>query len=362
MDCREDPENCSSDKAPSILIEGMPGAVPTGVAELCKARLVEAVRELMDLSRVDEVSLSVRNEGAPRVQSASSSSSQKPRSEDELSVEERAEQCVSRRPFYDFDFLVVPAELRESLLSVDLGKLEKLVFERWNLKAIEPFPRTALNFHGPPGTGKTLAAHALADHLERPVLLASYAQIESKYVGDGAKNVEAVFFAAQRDKAVLFIDEVDSLLSRRLTNVTQGAEQAINSMRSQLLVCLEQFKGTIIFATNLVENYDRGFETRVRNLYFPMPDKTGRREIWRRHLPEQLPLAGDVSLDRLADIGHICGRDIKNAVIDAALRTARADRSAISHTDLETAMERVKSSRIEPGALSENSRKRGERC
>ena len=40
MDCREDPENCSSDKAPSILIEGMPGAVPTGVAELCKARLV----------------------------------------------------------------------------------------------------------------------------------------------------------------------------------------------------------------------------------------------------------------------------------------------------------------------------------
>ena len=243
MDCREDPENCSSDKAPSILIEGMPGAVPTGVAELCKARLVEAVRELMDLSRVDEVSLSVRNEGAPRVQSASSSSSQKPRSEDELSVEERAEQCVSRRPFYDFDFLVVPAELRESLLSVDLGKLEKLVFERWNLKAIEPFPRTALNFHGPPGTGKTLAAHALADHLERPVLLASYAQIESKYVGDGAKNVEAVFFAAQRDKAVLFIDEVDSLLSRRLTNVTQGAEQAINSMRSQLLVCLEQVQG-----------------------------------------------------------------------------------------------------------------------
>ena len=153
----------------------------------------------------------------------------------------RAEQYVSRRPFYDFDFLVVPAELRESLLSaVDLVKLETLVFERWNLKAIEPFPRTALNFHGPPGTGKTLAAHSLADYLEHPVLMASYGQIESKWVGDGAKNVEAVFFAAHRDEAVLFIDEADSLLSRRLTNVTQGAEQAINSMRSQLLVCLEQ--------------------------------------------------------------------------------------------------------------------------
>ncbi len=351
MTCCEDQENCNPDKAPSIVIEGMPKTVPTGVAELCKARLVEAVRELMDLSGVDEISLSVRNDRAPRAQPPSS---QRTRSEDEVSVEERAEQYVSRRPFYDFDFLVVPTELRESLLSaVDLVKLETLVFERWNLKAIEPFPRTALNFHGPPGTGKTLAAHSLADYLERPVLMASYGQIESKYVGDGAKNVEAVFFAAQRDEAVLFIDEADSLLSRRLTNVTQGAEQAINSMRSQLLVCLEQFKGIVIFATNLVENYDRGFETRVRNLYFPMPDKPARREIWRRHLPEQLPLAGDVSLDRLADIEHICGRDIKNAVIDAALRVARANRSAISQTDLVNAMERVKSARIEPRALSE---------
>ncbi len=273
--------------------------------------------------------------------------------EDEVSTEERAEQYVSRQPFYDFDFLIVPRDLRESLLSaVDLVKLESLVFDRWNLRAIEPFPRTALNFHGPPGTGKTLAAHALADYLARPVLLASYGQIESKYVGDGAKNIEAVFWAAQRDQAVLFIDEADSLLSRRLTNVTQGAEQAINSMRSQLLVCLEQFNGIAIFATNLVENYDRGFETRVRNLYFPMPDQASRREIWRRHLPEQLPLSDDVSLDQLAEINHLCGRDIKNAVIDAALRAARGNQPAVSHQDLTEAVDRVKSARIELGGRS----------
>ena len=84
-----------------------------------------------------------------------------------------------------------------------------------------------------------------------------------------------------------------------------------------------------------------------------MPDEPTRREIWRRHLPEQLPLAGDVSVDRLAGIEHICGRDIKNAVIDAALRAARADQSTVSQADLVNAMERVKSARIEPGTLSE---------
>ena len=155
-----------------------------------------------------------------------------------------------------------------------------------------------------------------------------------------------IFHAAERDEAILFIDEADSLLSKRLTNVTQGAEQAINSMRSQLLVNLERFKGVVIFSTNLVENYDRGFETRVRNLYFPLPDKPARWEIWKRHLPRQLPLAQDVSIDALSEIEEVCGRDIKSAVIDAALRAARARLNSLSQADLVDAIERVKDARI----------------
>jgi SpoVK/Ycf46/Vps4 family AAA+-type ATPase len=91
------------------------------------------------------------------------------------------------------------------------------------------------------------------------IIEASYAHIKSMYHGEGPKNVEALFYAAQAQNAILFIDEADSLLSRRLTNVNQGSEQAINSMRSQLLICLERFKGVVIFATNLVQNYDPAF-------------------------------------------------------------------------------------------------------
>ncbi len=348
MACCNDKENCSHRE---LRVEGIPPSIPRGVADLCKARLLEAARELMELTGESELDLNVSNSTPARKPAAEAPRSSGNGPSDDLSVEERAVQYQSRDPFFSFDFLVVPDDLKESLLSaIDLVRLEDQVFGRWNLRSIEPFPRTALNFHGPPGTGKTLAAHALASFVGRPILMASYGQIESKYVGDGAKNVEAVFYAAERDGAILFIDEADSLLSKRLTNVTQGAEQAINSMRSQLLVCLEQFKGVVIFSTNLVENYDRGFETRVRNLYFPMPDEAARREIWRRHLPSELPLQDDVDAARLARLGGICGRDIKSAVIDAALRAARAGQTSIGHQDLAAAVERLKQARIERAA------------
>lgn len=166
------------------------------------------------------------------------------------------------------------------------------------------------------------------------------------YHGEGPKNLEAIFLAAERDNALLFIDEADSLLSKRLTNVTQGSEQAINSMRSQLLICLERFRGVVIFCTNLVENYDKAFETRVHHVHFLMPDFACRREIWKRHLPAKMPLAADIYPERLAQVEDVCGRDIKNAVIDAAMRVARKGKLSVELGDLLDSINRIKSARI----------------
>ena len=231
------------------------------------------------------------------------------------------------------------------MVAIDLINLEDKVFNQWGLKIIEPFPRTALNFYGEPGTGKTLAAHAVASKINRNILVASYAQIESMYHGEGPKNVEALFLAAEREQAILFIDEADSLLSQRLTHVTQGSEQAINSMRSQLLICLEQFHGIVIFATNLIENYDKAFETRVRNVYFPLPDKLLRQKIWEQHLPQKLPLSQDVCVEQLAEIEDICGRDIKNAVVDAAMKAAHKGKEMIEFIDIIEAINYIKVSK-----------------
>jgi len=328
-----------SNKSTEIKVDGIPKNVQEPTAALCRSRLIMAVRELLNESDVEEVRITVGTV-------AESKETEKAESDYELSVEKRAQRYIPQQPLYTFDQLIVSEEVKQSLLlAITLIQLEHKIFDEWGLRKIEPFPRTALNFHGLSGTGKTLAAHAIASHIQRPIIAISYADVESMYHGEGPKNVEAIFFAAKKENALLFIDEADSLLSKRLTNVTQGSEQAINSMRSQLLISLEKFQGIVIFATNLVSNYDKAFETRVRNIHFPMPDEESRRKIWERHLPAQLPLS-EVSTGELAKIEDICGRDIKNAVIDAATLVAQSGGESIKFKDLVDSVERIKASRI----------------
>ena len=335
-----------------LIIQGIPDDLPETVAALCRSRLHNAVTELLSKTRLKAVSIMIETASSQLDMHAGSPlETEHPgqtRPSDDPPIEVRALQYKAQQPLFTFDQLVVPDALMEDLLSaVEVMRVEHKVFDEWGLRAIQPFPHSALNFHGPPGTGKTLAAHAIAHTLKRSILVASYAEIESKFHGEGPKNVKAIFHAAEREQAILFIDEADSLLSKRLTEVTQGSEQAINSMRSQLFICLQEFRGVVIFATNLVENYDKAFETRVRYLHFPLPDEQCRREIWRRHLVPQLPLAENVSPDQLAAYADdICGRDIRNAVIDAAVRVARYRKDHVELCDLIEAVDRIKAARV----------------
>ena len=61
-----------------------------------------------------------------------------------------------------------------------------------------------INLYGEPGTGKTMAAHAIAKHLNRPLVLVNYGDIESKYVGETPKNIQAAFEFAKENNAILF--------------------------------------------------------------------------------------------------------------------------------------------------------------
>ena len=345
---REQEMNGPSD----LVIQGIPADIPVPVDALCRSRLHHAVTELLHKTRLKDLKITIATTTALLDGHVGSSleaeTTDQTRSSDDPPIEIRALQYKAQQPFFTFEQLVVPEALMEDLLSaVEVIRVEHKVFDEWGLRRIQPFPHSALNFHGPPGTGKTLAAHAIAHRLNRSIMIASYAEIESKFHGEGPKNVKAIFHAAERDDAILFIDEADSLLSKRLTEVTQGSEQAINSMRSQLFICLQEFRGVVIFATNLVENYDKAFETRVRHLHFPLPDEQCRREIWRRHLVPQLPLAENVSPDPLAAYADdICGRDIRNAVIDAAVRVARYRKDHVELRDLIEAVDRIKAARV----------------
>lgn len=323
-----------------LYISGLPESITAVESAIFRTRISTAIADLCEREKTDSLHLRIGTGAAPAETAVPSCTG-------EFDLAGRAAQYESQEPLWLFDHLVAPDSLLTELrTAISLVRLEPLVFDDWGLREIEPFPRSALNFHGGPGTGKTLAAHAVAAEMGKKILVASYAQIESKYHGDGPKNVEAIFHAARQQDAVLFMDEADSLLSRRLTNVTQGSEQAINSMRSQILICLEQHKGVVIFATNLVENYDRAFETRVRHIHFPQPDHAARTVIWQKHLPSRLPLHADVTPQRLASLtDEFCGRDIKNAVVNAALAVAQRGEFIIRHEDLAESVARIVSAR-----------------
>lgn len=236
-------------------------------------------------------------------------------------------------PEFAFERVCLPDNIRQIILSsVATIQHEQIIFEEWGLSEIQAHARAAMLFNGPPGTGKTATAHGLASHLGQKILSVTTADLESKYLGEGPKLVAAFFAAVREQNALAFIDEADTLLGSRM-KVTQGSERAANSMTSQLLIELEKHNGVVVFATNLVDNIDHAFTTRVLRIDFPLPDKDMRYRLWKNHLPEKLPLDG-VDIDSLSEIDGICGRDIRNAIVLAASRAVSAKKLSVAHDDI----------------------------
>lgn len=276
---------------------------------------------------------------------------------DEFDYEEKAKQYVPVDPLYSFERVILPVDVLEKINdALGILECENKVFKEWGLYEIQPHPSSSLSFYGAPGTGKTMAAEAIAHKLGKKILKVSYADVESKYHGEGPKMVKAIFLAAAKADAVLFFDEADSLLSKRLTSVTQGSEQAINSMRSQLLICIEEFRGIVIFATNLVVNYDQAFLTRLISIEFKKPDVETRELIWSVHTKApndgkehqlNIPLADNVDISILAEKYEFVGREIRNAVVNACVTAALNHREIVLQEDFVKACEKIVKEQID---------------
>ncbi|MBL8094026.1 MAG: ATP-binding protein [Anaerolineales bacterium] len=242
----------------------------------------------------------------------------------------RLELFVVETPRRRLADLIVPEATRRQLNTL-LTKIRHhhTLYETFGLSEVDPYGgRTAINLYGPPGTGKSFAADALANELGLGIIRANYAEIESKYVGETAKNIKAAFEKARETGAVLFFDEADSILGRRLSNITQSTDHAVNVSRSVMLLELDRFSGVTIFATNLASNYDTAFVRRILgHVEMPLPDVGGRARLWRLHIPGRMPIALDeAGWDRLAaETEGLAGGDILNCVVSAASRAIERD-------------------------------------
>lgn len=235
-------------------------------------------------------------------------------------------------PKYNFNQMVLNETVKSSLESccTMIKNMDK-IYKEWGFEEIDPVQKSVLNFFGPPGTGKTMAAHAIAAELGRKILAVNYAEIESKFVGDAPKNLISAFEIAKKESCVLFFDEADSFLGKRITSVSSSSDQAVNSLRSQMLILLETFDITVIFATNLNENYDKAFDSRILcSIKFELPDRELRKQSIAKMIPSKAPINREILTDellyKLSDLTEgFSHRELKNVALMVLTECCKKD-------------------------------------
>ena len=232
---------------------------------------------------------------------------------------------IPEEPKFSLDDIILSDAVKNQILDVaNYAENSFRVFELWGFKTTHKFSRRiGINLYGLPGTGKTMAAHAIAKHLGRKILAVNYADIESKYVGETPKNIRKAFEAAKKSNSILFFDEADAILSKRVTNMTQAVDVSVNQTRSVMLMLMNEFQDFIIFATNFIENFDPAFMRRISvHVKFELPDEECRKKIWAMYIPKELP--HNIDLDEIAKkYDGISGSDISNAMLNSAFKAAR---------------------------------------
>lgn len=245
-------------------------------------------------------------------------------------------------PKYKLDDLILDSDTLTKLLEViSYFENRDLLFVTWGLA--ERFSQEdglAVNLYGPPGTGKTMAAHAITNALRKRMICVDYAEIESKYVGETSKNLSRLFQTAKEQDAVIFFDEADALLSKRVSHMTSATDVSVNQTRSVLLNLLNQFKGVILFATNFIQNFDAAFLRRIKyHIQFHLPDEALREQLWRTYIPSKMPCQADCPYLAKAFPG-VSGSDIANAVFSAAVGAARDKERIVPQSRFEDAVQR----------------------
>lgn len=202
---------------------------------------------------------------------------------------------------------------------------------------------------GPPGTGKTMIAKAIACEVGAKFYAVKGSDVVSKWVGESEKNINSLFETARGDDlAIIFIDEMDSLLGRRGTDAHN--DRRVNEFLQQI----DGFAGRssnmlLLGATNRPWDID-GAALRPgrfsQKIYVPLPDAPARRFMLEKSL-KGAPVEYDVSVSELvsltegysgADIEEVCDR----AKEDPLLQSIKTDSVVpVKRTDFLSALDAV---------------------
>ena len=201
---------------------------------------------------------------------------------------------------------------------------------------------------GPPGTGKTLLGKAVAGEAGVPFFSISGSDFVEMFVGVGASRVRDLFEEGKKNApCIIFIDEIDAVARQRGTGMGGGHDEREQTL-NQLLVEMDGFgvnEGIIVMAaTNRVDILDPAilrpgrFDRKVA---VGRPDVRGREEILKVHAKGK-PLGDDVDLKQIAQTtAGFTGADLENLLNEAAILTAKDDRSYVTQQDIKKSFIKV---------------------
>lgn len=204
-------------------------------------------------------------------------------------------------------------EIRETV------ELPLLQHELYKQIEIEP-PRGVL-LYGPPGTGKTMLVKAVANQTNATFIKVNGSEFVQKYLGEGPRMVRDVFrMAREKAPSIVFIDEVDSIATKRF-DASTSADREVQRVLLELLNQMDGFDQTsnvkVIMATNRADTIDPALlrPGRLdRKIEFPLPDKRQKRLVFNA-ITQKMSLDKNVNLEEFvnkpdkiscAEINSIC--------------------------------------------------------
>lgn len=220
-------------------------------------------------------------------------------------------------------------------------------------------PPKGLLLFGPPGTGKTMIGKCIASQCKATFFSISASSLTSKWVGEGEKMVRALFYLGRKmAPSVIFIDEIDSLLSQRSDNENEGSRR----IKTEFLV---QFDGAgvddkdrilIIGATNRPQEIDEAARRRlVKRIYVALPEAASRRQMINHLMKSYLHCLTEDDLNEIALLTDgYSGSDMFNLCREASMEPLREitdiyafnplDTRAISLADFKKAIKQIRKS------------------
>ncbi|PGH12830.1 hypothetical protein AJ79_04054 [Helicocarpus griseus UAMH5409] len=231
-----------------------------------------------------------------------------------------------------FDDVHAPTDTIEALKTLTSLSLIRPDAFKYGVLSTDKIP--GLLLYGPPGTGKTMLAKAVARQSGATVLEVSGSEVYNMYVGEGEKNVKAIFTLAKKlSPCVVFIDEADAIFGSRVQGSSRTTHREIINQFLREWDGLNDLSAFIMVATNRPFDLDDAVLRRLpRRLLVDLPTEKDRLSILKIHLKEE-QLDPSVDLAELSSRTPLySGSDLKNMCVAAALACVREENElAASH-------------------------------